>query len=130
MKGKPEHGIGRGCKVTKEEIVGLLAALVNFTEENFAALSARLRGFLGNIADRIKDVAGIRMQIIEDYPGGYPMLDVSVDASVLGMKARDIWNFIISRIQNPAPPLAAEATSLIEKLAFISKPDTRSQNSE
>ena len=91
LKGKPEHGIGRGCKVTKEEIVGLLAALDNFTEENFAALSARLRGFLGDIADRIKDVAGIRMQIIEDYPGGYPMLDVSLDASVLGMKARDIW---------------------------------------
>lgn len=71
--------------------MGLLAALDNFTEENFAALSARLRGFLGDIADRIKDVAGIRMQIIEDYPGGYPMLDVSIDTSVIGMEARDIW---------------------------------------
>ncbi|MFH1489848.1 MAG: hypothetical protein ABII06_13180 [Pseudomonadota bacterium] len=30
--------------------------------------------------------------------------------------------------RNPAPPLAAEATSLNEKLAFVSKPDTSKFN--
>ena len=91
LKGKPQHGIGRGCKVTKEEIAGLLAALENFTEERFAALAAELRGFLNDIATAIKAVDGIRTRIIEDYPGGYPMLDITVDPSKAGRNARDIW---------------------------------------
>jgi D-glucosaminate-6-phosphate ammonia-lyase len=92
LKGKPEHGIGRGCKVTKEEIVGLLSALESFTEENFAALSIQLKGFLNEII--IKDIDGIRTQIIDDYPGGYPMLDIAVDASTLGKNAWDIFEWL------------------------------------
>jgi D-glucosaminate-6-phosphate ammonia-lyase len=33
LKGTPQHGIGRSCKVGKEEIVGLLVALQLFVEE-------------------------------------------------------------------------------------------------
>ncbi len=37
LKGTPQHGIGRSCKVGKEEIVGLLTALRLFGEESDAS---------------------------------------------------------------------------------------------
>ncbi len=50
----PHHGVGRSCKVGKEEIVGLLVALRRFIAEGDAARSARLRGVL----ERVRDAAG------------------------------------------------------------------------
>jgi L-seryl-tRNA(Ser) seleniumtransferase len=41
LKGLPPHGIGRGCKVGKEEIVGLLAALSLFIKEGDRKRHAR-----------------------------------------------------------------------------------------
>ncbi len=41
LKGTPQHGIGRSCKVGKEEIVGLLTALRLFIAEVDAARHAR-----------------------------------------------------------------------------------------
>ncbi len=91
LKGKPEHGIGRGCKVTKEEIAGLLAALENFTEEHFAARLIELKEYLNEIIHAIKNMDGIHTRIIEDYPGGYPMLDITVDTAIVGKSSRDIF---------------------------------------
>ena len=51
-----------------------------------------MKGLLDKIIDTIKEVDGIRTQIIEDYPGGYPMLDITVENSNLGRNARDIFN--------------------------------------
>jgi L-seryl-tRNA(Ser) seleniumtransferase len=42
----PHHGIGRSCKVGKEEIVGLLVALRRFVAEGDAPRTARLRARL------------------------------------------------------------------------------------
>ena len=34
MKGLPQHGIGRACKVGNEQVVGLLVALKSFAESS------------------------------------------------------------------------------------------------
>src|SRR5208337_3875695 len=41
LRGVPRHGIGRACKVGKEQIVGLLTALARFTGEDDAARNRR-----------------------------------------------------------------------------------------
>jgi L-seryl-tRNA(Ser) seleniumtransferase len=41
MRGLPHHGIGRSCKIGKEEIIGLIVALRHFVAENPAQRSAR-----------------------------------------------------------------------------------------
>ena len=46
LRGLPHHGIGRSCKVGKEEIAGLIVALRRFTEDDPAARLARFRGRL------------------------------------------------------------------------------------
>ncbi len=40
LPGLPHHGIGRSCKVGKEEIVGLLVALERFVADDDAARRA------------------------------------------------------------------------------------------
>lgn len=44
LKGAPQHGIGRPCKVGKEDIIGLLAALELFVAEGDAARHRRWLG--------------------------------------------------------------------------------------
>jgi L-seryl-tRNA(Ser) seleniumtransferase len=43
LRGVPHHGIGRGFKAGKEEIVGLLTALDRFVKADDAADNARSR---------------------------------------------------------------------------------------
>jgi len=50
MRGVPHHGLGRGFKAGKEEIVGLLAALERFAAADDEAANAALEKRLSNIA--------------------------------------------------------------------------------
>src|SRR5262249_48228595 len=50
LAGPPHHGIGRGFKVGKEEIAGLLAALELYEKRDFVAERARWTGDLECIA--------------------------------------------------------------------------------
>ena len=57
MKGIPHHGLGRGFKAGKEEIVGLLVALERYAaaddEASNAALEKRLQRIASELGDRI-----------------------------------------------------------------------------
>lgn len=57
MKGIPHHGLGRGFKAGKEEIVGLLVALERYAaaddEASSAALEKRLQRIASELGDRI-----------------------------------------------------------------------------
>ena len=56
MNGVPHHGLGRGFKAGKEEIVGLLVALERFAGADDAASNAALQARLEAIASRLGDV--------------------------------------------------------------------------
>ncbi len=57
LRGIPHHGIGRGFKVGKEEIAGLLVALERFVQRDEAAFAARLRQRLVAIAAALSAAA-------------------------------------------------------------------------
>jgi L-seryl-tRNA(Ser) seleniumtransferase len=67
LRGLPHHGIGRSCKVGKEEIVGLIVALRRFVTADAAAREADWGATLQLIAD----AAGERARIID---GAIPVL--------------------------------------------------------
>ena len=69
----PHHGIGRGFKVGKEEIVGLLVAL-----ERFAATDdgQRLRGYEARLSRIAEALRGATMAIV---PGKVPTLEITTD---------------------------------------------------
>jgi L-seryl-tRNA(Ser) seleniumtransferase len=67
LRGLPHHGIGRSCKIGKEEIVGLIVALRRFVAADAAAREADWRARL----QRIKDAVGERARIVN---GAIPVL--------------------------------------------------------
>ncbi|MBA7666771.1 D-glucosaminate-6-phosphate ammonia lyase [subsurface metagenome] len=90
LRGKLEQGIGRGMKVTKEAVVGLLVALQNLTEEKVAKETEHLRQLLEDIATRLEGIAGVEVRMTEYHKGGYPMLEVKINEQVAGRSAAEV----------------------------------------
>ena len=87
LRGIPRHGIGRACKVGKEQIVGLLVALQRFTREDD---TARNRHFADVCAALLQHLSGLPLavRIVDDQAhGGLPLVEVTVsgEASALAM---------------------------------------------
>lgn len=80
LGGLPRHGIGRGLKVSKEEIAALLTALTMFSNGQYRGLWAAERSYLETIAQQLSGTrAGCRLV---EPPGseGTPTLEISVPA--------------------------------------------------
>jgi L-seryl-tRNA(Ser) seleniumtransferase len=58
----PHHGIGRGFKVDKESIVGLLTALDLFAERDFAAEEEAMHRELASVSAALAEVPGVRSE--------------------------------------------------------------------
>jgi L-seryl-tRNA(Ser) seleniumtransferase len=63
LKGVPHHGIGRICKVGKEQIVGLLTALELFVAEGDAARHARWKAMVDDLAAGLDGLAGCTVRL-------------------------------------------------------------------
>lgn len=100
LPGLPRHGIGRGYKVSKEQIVALLAALRLFASGEYDAEIAAFRRRLQRIADRLAGCA-IAIEIIESADGErQPLLEIDVDEATLGRSALEVCR----RLRAGSPP--------------------------
>ena len=73
LRGLPHHGIGRSCKVGKEEIVGLIVALQRFVAEDPAARTARWTARLEAVA---RAAAPLPLRLVPDgAKPGLPLLE-------------------------------------------------------
>jgi L-seryl-tRNA(Ser) seleniumtransferase len=75
MKGVPHHGLGRGFKAGKEEIVGLVVALERFAAADDEAANAALEKRLQRIA---KEVQAPSRLLSARETGKVPQLHVTV----------------------------------------------------
>src|SRR5215471_11327928 len=66
LAGAPHHGIGRGFKVGKEEISGLLTALELYQSRDFVAERARWTSELECVITAVRGIAGISARLL--YP--------------------------------------------------------------
>lgn len=79
LRGVPHHGLGRGFKVGKEEIVGLLTALEAFAAADDAQSNDVLERRLGGIVEKLHGVAGIDLRIVPaSETGRVPRLHVTL----------------------------------------------------
>jgi L-seryl-tRNA(Ser) seleniumtransferase len=103
LAGAPHHGIGRGFKVGKEEIAGLLTALELYQKRDFVAERARWTGDLECIAAGIADIPGLSARIVYPQPSGkeVPGLAVTVNAKAAAMDA----NAVINALQTGEPAI-------------------------
>jgi len=91
LPGAPHHGIGRPCKVGKEQIVGLITALRGFStdrlEERYKVWNARIK----ELVMAAGDIPGVGFTIdVRSRPSEIPMAEMQVDESVVGKTALDI----------------------------------------
>jgi L-seryl-tRNA(Ser) seleniumtransferase len=116
MKGVPHHGLGRGFKAGKEEIVGLLVALERFAAADDDASNAALEKRLQRIANQL----GVQKRIVPAAETGrVPQLHLSVE------KALDVSR----RLQAGDPPVhlserfAAQGILIIDPQALRPEDD-------
>jgi D-glucosaminate-6-phosphate ammonia-lyase len=85
LRGVPHHGIGRGFKAGKEEIVGLLAALDRFVKADDASANAALETRLRALAAALNGY-GVTL-VPAAATGRVPVLEIAV-ADALQVSAR------------------------------------------
>ncbi len=123
LRGVPQQGIGRGMKVSKEVIVGLLVALERMTEEKSINDIKQLYRRLEHIAERVRSVSGVETEVSELVPGGNPLLVIRLHEATLGQSASEI----AQRLRDGEPPvfvvdeLAGFGTLVIPSVNLLSE---------
>jgi L-seryl-tRNA(Ser) seleniumtransferase len=83
--------IGRGMKVAKEQIVGMVAAVDWFLEQSDEGMEAEFRRRANNISDRLKDIPTIRAKIVvPEVANHVPHLLLNYDENRVKISARDV----------------------------------------
>jgi L-seryl-tRNA(Ser) seleniumtransferase len=104
LRGLPQHGIGRPCKVGKEQIVGLLVALQRFVKQDRNELNTRWRGWLQQLADVIAPLNHVQAAVIDDASSGVPKLQLTLDEAATDKTALQL----IIELQNGDPGIHAD----------------------
>ncbi len=94
--GFPHHGLGRGFKVSKEEIVGLVVALERYAALDQEAERATWTAKLEVILKAVRDLPHVRGCLRTAHETGrFPLLEIRLDEGPLGRTAlqvvRALW---------------------------------------
>jgi L-seryl-tRNA(Ser) seleniumtransferase len=102
LTGVPHHGIGRGFKAGKEEIVGLLVALERFVDADDEALNADLQRRMEAMARGLDGVRGLSVRVVPaSVTGRIPVLELAIDPAGAGCTALGLS----ARLQQGDPPV-------------------------
>lgn len=102
LNGVPHHGIGRGFKAGKEEIVGLLVALERFVGIDDEATNAALQRRLEAIGRALDGLRGVSTRVVPAaVTGRAPVLELAVDPAAAGCSAIELSG----RLQQGDPPV-------------------------
>ncbi|MEZ4522797.1 MAG: hypothetical protein R3A46_14290 [Thermomicrobiales bacterium] len=93
--GSPGHGIGRGMKAGKEEIVGALVALEMFASRDHAAELAAQHDGATLVADRLEGRPGISLEVGHHQTPGV-FVRAGVDPKIVGKTAMEIADALLA----------------------------------
>jgi L-seryl-tRNA(Ser) seleniumtransferase len=116
LRGFPRHGIGRGFKVAREEIVALLVALRCFLAGDYREDIARCYGYLRSVAEGLLAVRGVKTHLVggaeEDR---FPMLELALDEAALGATAFEVSR----RLRSGTPAVYVNENRLQEGVLIL-----------
>jgi D-glucosaminate-6-phosphate ammonia-lyase len=114
LAGMPRHGIGRGFKVSKEQIVALLAALELFVRGDY---DRELAGFAKQLQTISQALAGCAARCVLKQPEGgcLPTLEITVDDKSL---VRTAWE-VCGALRWGTPPCYVGHGALAEGKLII-----------
>lgn len=102
LPGPPHQGLGRGFKVGKEEIAGLVAALQRFVARDHAADRALWTAMLQTIVDGLAGLPHVRADFVGPATRAVPAVKIDLDEGRLGRTAFDI----IAQLLDGSPRVA------------------------
>jgi D-glucosaminate-6-phosphate ammonia-lyase len=101
LAGPPHQGMGRGFKVGKEEIVGLLVALERYVARDHAAEQARWDQTAEWMAGELRNIPDVRVEVTKTAHRPAPQIRVELDERARRMSAFEL----INRLVDGDPPI-------------------------
>ncbi len=101
LSGMPRHGIGRGFKVAKEQIVALLTALRLFAGGQYEELVHAYRPLLEQVAAGLARTRAVCTIRGDEDRERFPLLEIAVDEQALGRTALEVCR----RLRRGHPPI-------------------------
>lgn len=118
----PHHGVGRGFKVDKESIVGLLVALERFAEIDSERDATEREGRLKQLAALVKDLRHVEPVVLSaKVTKRYPILELHFDEAALGLDAAEISR----RLQRRTVPVHLGERRLFEGVLLVDSSSLR-----
>ena len=94
--GRVWNGIGRGMKIGKEEVVGLLAAVERFIKVDHRAERQILESRLETITHILSDVDGVRTEIyVPEIANHVPHLSVEWNTEKIALSSHDVFDQLL-----------------------------------
>jgi uncharacterized pyridoxal phosphate-dependent enzyme len=86
------NGIGRTMKVSKEQVVGILAALEVFSKIDTQERQSKWMKKLDVIQRELSDVSNVQVKRVPERPsiGGVPILEIQLDEKSIGATSSDV----------------------------------------
>ena len=102
----PHHNFGRACKCSKEEIMGLLAAVRQWYKRDHAAEQLEWMSWLQHIESKVKSLPSVTTQYEqpEDLSNRAPTLVIHWDANVLKITGTEL----VARLDAGTPRIFVE----------------------
>jgi L-seryl-tRNA(Ser) seleniumtransferase len=105
--GVPRHGIGRSCKVGKEQIVGLMVALTRFSQVEDASRNARFAGITDALCQALAGIPQLRVRTIHDAGhGGMPLVEILIEPGQNRPNALQV----AARLRQATPAIYVDST--------------------
>jgi len=110
FSGIPRHGIGRGFKVSKEEIIALLVALRLFTSGVYDQAPTKAHALLERIVEKVHGCPAHCYIVDKEDGESLPVLEIAIDESALGRTAIEVCN----NLRHGHPPIYVSHSGLGE----------------
>ena len=102
LGGVPHHGLGRGFKAGKEEIIGLLVALERFAAADDEAVNRQREVRLTRVIALLGALSGVSARVLTARETGrVPVVQLTIDPSIVGASAIELS----ARLQRGDPPV-------------------------
>jgi D-glucosaminate-6-phosphate ammonia-lyase len=92
LPGPPHHGIGRSCKVGKEQAIGLLVALERYLAHDEEAELTAQAARLYRLSEGLDGLRGVRCTLTRpaSRAGTVPKAEIWLDQEILGMSVYEV----------------------------------------
>ncbi len=115
------ESIGRAAKVCKEEIAGLVTALELFVDTDFDAVQSGWRAKSAHVADRLQDIDGLTIELVEARPELYEPDNNTARAIV---QLTSAWtgpslDEIAQRLEDGDPGIRVRVSQIDDSFSFI-----------